>query len=437
MLFSSFTRSTFGLPISIKRRRPSLHSFTKRLSTSSSTTTVPTTAADATTSAGTTPVDNNVTVVPTITERIQARVRERNSWHMYGVPKGQPSAQEAREFFSEMFWSFRLPSRAELDEHFPVRAVDWVQLRSAATATTKDDDTIQITWLGHASLLVQMNGCHILTDPVMSSRRCSPTQWFGPLRYRPAPCTVAELKNQFFDKVDGLDDLIVLISHNHYDHLDYQTIRDITRYFPSVTFVVPLGLKGWFEYWISSKCKVQELDWHETLQYANKNNINDQKHVKITAVPMNHWSNRTGDRDRTLWCGFSVATAGDSSSSTSASSISVAVSPSKFLFAGDTAWFDEIGNVVGKTHGPWKVAALPIGAYSPRAFMKHAHVNVAEAIQIKDALQCQYAVPIHYGTFPLTTEPVLEPGGKLVELMRGRDDADSFTPWLIGETKVF
>uniref|UniRef100_A0A7S3P5V0 Metallo-beta-lactamase domain-containing protein n=1 Tax=Amphora coffeiformis TaxID=265554 RepID=A0A7S3P5V0_9STRA len=314
--------------------------------------------------------------------------------------------------------------------------MDWTRLRAAATAT-KEDDAIHITWLGHASLLVQMNGYTILTDPIMSSRRCSPTQWWGPLRYRPAPCTVAELKKELIDGHAGLKDLVVLISHNHYDHLDYQTVRDIAHYFPSVAFVVPFGLKSWFEYWISPKCVVQELDWHETLHYTSKNNTNvntsnNQKHLKITAVPMNHWSNRTGDRDKTLWCGFSVAAAGGGSSTNGTTT-----PPSKFLFAGDTAWFDEISHVVGQAHGPWKVAALPIGAYSPRAFMKHAHVNVAEAIQIKDALQCQYAVPIHWGTFPLTTEPVLEPREKLVELMQGRDDADSFTPWLIGETKVF
>ena len=136
---------------------------------------------------------------------------------------------------------------------------------------------------------------------------------------------------------------------------------------------------------------------------------------------MRHWSNRIGDRDKTLWCGYSI----DSTRS-----------KLKFLFPGDTAWFDGMEEIVGK-YGPYDVAAIPIGAYEPRDFMKVNHVNVEEAIRMKDAVQAVSACPIHWGTFPLTTEPVLEPREKLVELMKDRDDSDSFAPWLIGETKCF
>jgi N-acyl-phosphatidylethanolamine-hydrolysing phospholipase D len=107
-----------------------------------------------------------------------------------------------------------------------------------------------------------------------------------------------------------------------------------------------------------------------------------------------------------------------------------------FLFPGDTAWFDALEEV-GTEYGPFDVAAIPIGAYEPREFMKYFHINPQEAVQMKDALRAKHAVPIHFGTFPLTTEPVLEPPEKLIELMKGREDADSFVPWLIGETKSF
>jgi N-acyl-phosphatidylethanolamine-hydrolysing phospholipase D len=107
-----------------------------------------------------------------------------------------------------------------------------------------------------------------------------------------------------------------------------------------------------------------------------------------------------------------------------------------FLFPGDTAWFDALEEV-GTEYGPFDVAAIPIGAYEPREFMKYFHINPQEAVQMKDALRAKHAVPIHFGTFPLTTEPVLEPPEKLIELMKGREDADSFVPWLIAETKSF
>jgi N-acyl-phosphatidylethanolamine-hydrolysing phospholipase D len=107
-----------------------------------------------------------------------------------------------------------------------------------------------------------------------------------------------------------------------------------------------------------------------------------------------------------------------------------------FLFPGDTAWFDGLADI-GTTYGPFDVAAIPIGAYEPREFLQYFHIDPQEAVQLKDAVRARQAVPIHFGTFPLTTEPVLEPPEKLIELMKRREDDDSFVPWLIGETKSF
>jgi N-acyl-phosphatidylethanolamine-hydrolysing phospholipase D len=135
---------------------------------------------------------------------------------------------------------------------------------------------------------------------------------------------------------------------------------------------------------------------------------------------MRHWTNRSGDRDETLWCGYSETSRNNGK---------------KFLFPGDTAWFEELGREVGERYGPFDVAAIPIGAYEPRDVMKMNHINVEEAIMMKDAVQAKMAVPIHWGTFPLTLEPIMEPREKLQELMAQRDDQGSFVPWLIGETK--
>jgi N-acyl-phosphatidylethanolamine-hydrolysing phospholipase D len=108
----------------------------------------------------------------------------------------------------------------------------------------------------------------------------------------------------------------------------------------------------------------------------------------------------------------------------------------KFLFPGDTAWFDGLHELATQ-YGPWDVAAIPIGAYEPRSFMKDNHINVEEAVSMKDAVQAKSAVPIHWESFSLTSEPVLEPRENLVEIIAGRPDAKTFVPWLIGETKQF
>jgi N-acyl-phosphatidylethanolamine-hydrolysing phospholipase D len=332
-------------------------------------------------------------------ELVKRRVQERNSWTINGVTSNPtPPAKETLKFLAN--WILRppeIPSQAELDEKLPVLPIDWKKLQSPAL------DTIQVTWLGHASVLVQMNGCNIVTDPVFS-QRCSPSQLFGPKRYRPAPCSIQELCSK-------IDVDFCLISHNHYDHLDYATVRDLWECSTS-KFIVPLGLREWFYKHVSKDVPIYELDWNETVE-------NKATSVRVTSVGMRHWSNRIGDRDKTLWCGYSIQ-----------------AGKHKFLFPGDTAWFDALQDL-GKTHGPYDVAAIPIGAYAPRDFMKFNHINVDEALRMKDAVRAKVAIPIHWGTFPLTTEPALEPRDKLIECMSGRHDSDTFVPWLIGETKQF
>ena len=334
-----------------------------------------------------------------IRELVQKRVQERESWTVDGIQgEKHASRKEAFHFLAKVlpkYLKFNPMSQQELDKHFPVLSLDWKKLQNPPA------NEIQITWLGHSSLLVQMNGSNLVMDPVFSER-CSASQWFGPKRYRQPPCTVEKLCSKL--SIDA-----ILISHNHYDHLDYISVKDFCKY-SSALFVVPLGLRVWFRRHVSKDVNVHELDWHERV---------DLSEIGITSVPMRHWSNRVGDRDKTLWCGYSVVT------------------PNKrFLFPGDTAWFDELSEI-GKQYGPFDLAAIPIGAYEPRDFMKYNHINVEEAVRMKEAVQAKAAVPIHWGTFPLTVEPVLEPREKLTELMKEKPDAETFAPWFIGETKIF
>jgi N-acyl-phosphatidylethanolamine-hydrolysing phospholipase D len=357
----------------------------------------------------------------TIQKLVQKRVLERSLMTTHQMM----SIQEEETNMS--FWqtvnefrNFQVPSVEELDRSFPVQAMDWERILQYPQSAAQQASKMQITWLSHSSLVVQFpNGTTLLTDPVFSPR-CSPfTPWLGPQRYRPTPCTIHTL----LDRLPRVD--YVLVSHNHYDHLDYPTIQAIYQKSPSTRFVVPLGLRKWFTRYISQNISLYELDWYEYLEEEEPQLSSPQEAhsapLKVTSLPMRHWSSRLGwDRDQTLWCGYSVELPGV-----------------KFLYAGDTAWFDQLASVVGAEYGPFDVAALPIGAYLPRHIMKHNHVHVCEAIRMKDAVRATAAVPIHWGTFPLTTEPVLEPRELLVKHMQERPDRESFVPWLIGETKQF
>lgn len=339
-------------------------------------------------------------------ERISLRVKERDSWTVYGQPtEPHPTFLDVFKLLRTNAWklSTLVPPESELDEVFPVQELSWHAIESPPP------QEIQITWMGHSSLLVQMNGSNILTDPIFS-QRCSPSQLFGPLRYRQSPTSAADLCQRI-----GID--MVLISHNHYDHLDYATVKEIHAYSPETTFVVPLGVAAWFSTHISRNIPIVEMDWYEDVELTFRNSS-----IQVSSIPMRHWTSRFGsDRDKTLWCGYVLHDT---------------THQKKFLFPGDTAWFDAVENI-GDKFGPIDCAAIPIGAYAPRDFMKSNHINVEEAVRMKDAVKAKHAVPIHWGTFPLTVEPVMEPRELLAGLMSEREDRHSFEAWLIGQTKHF
>jgi len=234
---------------------------------------------------------------------------------------------------------------------------------------------LTVTWVGHSSLLIQLNGLNILTDP-MWSERASPVQFAGPRRWvRPGIA---------FEDVPPLD--VVLESHNHYDHLDAPTVRRLARAHPEASWVVPLGLGAFVRTRGVSDHQVRELDWWEEHAIGS---------LRIAATPAMHFSSRGfGDRGDTLWCGFALSSDG--------------ANGRHVYFAGDTGYHPEFG-AIGERYGPFDVALMPIGAYEPRWFMRYLHMNPEEAVAAFRALNARVMVPIHWGTFKLTDEAMDEP----------------------------
>ena len=236
-----------------------------------------------------------------------------------------------------------------------------------------------VMWIGHASILINHKNVTILTDPQFSDR-ASPFSFLGPRRVTPSPI-----------KIDNLPDIdIVVISHNHYDHLDKESIRKLTRTQQNIKFLVPLGLKSLLEEW--GVRNVTELDWWEPVKVDG---------VKIQPTPVKHWSKRTFfDRNKSLWAGWMMQW-----------------SDFVFYFAGDTGYSSDFKETVKKLGKP-DLAAIPIGAYEPRDFMKSAHINPEEAVKVFGDLNANYAIGIHWGTFKLTLEPMNEPPIRLKNALK-------------------
>ncbi|MEO9102249.1 MAG: MBL fold metallo-hydrolase [Burkholderiaceae bacterium] len=235
-----------------------------------------------------------------------------------------------------------------------------------------------VTWIGHATLLVQMGGINVLTDPHFSERTFA-VQWAGPKRRVPLPMQLAELPH-----ID-----LVLISHNHYDHLDRDTVRALNSQAGGAPlFAVPLGVERWLrEQGITN---VQAFDWWD------QQPLPTAPQVAIHSVPAHHWSSRTAtDRNRTLWGGWVVQAADFS-----------------FYFAGDTGYSADFTEI-GRRFPGLDLAAIPVGAYEPRWFMKTQHVNPPEAVQIHQDLGVRRSIGVHWGTFDLTDEPMDAPIGAL------------------------
>jgi N-acyl-phosphatidylethanolamine-hydrolysing phospholipase D len=268
-----------------------------------------------------------------------------------------------------------------------------------------------MTWIGHATVLLQTSGVNVLTDPVFSERT-SPVQFAGPKRQVPLMMTVDELPD-----ID-----VVFISHNHYDHLDVSSVKALSQRFPKAVWIVPLGLKPWFEQF--NVPDVRQLDWWDNI---------DLHGLKFTFVPVQHWSKRSlSDTNRSLWGGIVVEDAKGSTGSAP----TVGTRPWRFLHTGDTGYSQDFKDIGARFPGGIDWLAVPIGAYEPRWFMKTQHVNPDESVQIMRDVGAKHALGIHWGTFILTDEPLDQPPKDLaVALAKYGVDAAKFHVFKNGETR--
>ena len=332
----------------------------------------------------------------------------------------------------------------------PVRRPSFLQNRTASPA-------LRATWLGHACYHVEFpTGLRVLFDPVFEDR-CSPFSFLGPKRFTPPPCAISDIP-----AVDA-----VVISHSHYDHLSTASVADIQKHHPDAHFFVGLGLEQWFRR--AGVDRVTEMDWwddvdvtltlpktaSETPDAAHRED--EGQHIspspssppspppaptpisaRISCLPAQHTSGRTGlDRDTTLWCSWAVKSGAHS-----------------VFFGGDTGYRavaaeDEAARErapacpsfahIGALRGPFDLGLLPIGAYAPRTVFSPMHADPVDAVDIFRDTRCRRALGIHWGTWALTVEDVLEPPRLLREALRRRDLAETgvFDVCEIGESREF
>ncbi|KAL8716317.1 MAG: hypothetical protein Q9220_000222 [cf. Caloplaca sp. 1 TL-2023] len=329
-----------------------------------------------------------------------------------------------------------------------------VPVRKPNFLTSRETPTLRATWLGHACYLVEFpGGLRVLFDPVFEAR-CSPFSWLGPKRYTEIPCEIEDIP-----VVDA-----VVISHSHYDHLSGPTVKRIQARHPRAHFFVPLRLKEFFT--SSGIHNVTELDWWEerdvslsshnstpkvstdttkSAMTSEKKSVEvaNQITARIGCLPCQHTSARTGwDKGQTLWASWSVESGG-----------------SKVWFGGDTGYravpelpkdVDDYGpehdyphcpafKQIGELRGPFDLGLIPIGAYDPRWIMSPMHANPFDSVNIFRDTKCKRAMGIHWGTWVLTEEDVLEPPQLLKKALakNGISETGVFDVCDIGESREF
>jgi N-acyl-phosphatidylethanolamine-hydrolysing phospholipase D len=275
-----------------------------------------------------------------------------------------------------------LPKPPANDYRFPVLKPDLGWLKA-------NKDMPSVTWIGHATALLQLGGKNVLTDP-MFSERASPFTFIGPRRKVPLPVQIAELPH-----ID-----LVVISHNHYDHLDRASVEQLNRQDGGPPlFLVPLGLRDWFR--ALGIDNVREMDWWDKTSLDK---------LDITFVPATHWSARSlFDRSETLWGGWVLQASAPAHADRGA--------PFTVYFAGDTGYSKDFQDI-GARFPHVDLALIPIGAYAPRWFMQGQHVDPAQAVQIHRDVHATRSIGIHWGTFELADEPLDEPPQALATAMQ-------------------
>ncbi|KAJ5561742.1 hypothetical protein N7461_000503 [Penicillium sp. DV-2018c] len=360
----------------------------------------------------------------------------RNPWESYRhlTPKE----------ITQLMISRRLSGKANNPDTTPPTVI----VRKPQFLPSRDTPKLRATWLGHACFYVEFpGGLRVLFDPVFEAR-CGPACGgfsLGPKRITDPACQLKDIP--FID--------VVVISHNHYDHLSYPTIKEIAKMHPNCHFFAPFGNKAWFN--SSGIQNVTEMDWWDESDIAMSPNEKETTQVepigeastaaeikaRISCLPSQHVTARTPfDQFKTLWASWSIESGG-----------------SKVYFAGDSGYraVDEVPEgeddwdpkynfpicpafkQVGEFRGPFDLGLIPIGAYAPRQLFSPAHADPHDAVHIFRDTKCKKALGMHWGTWVLSEEDVLEPPRKLKEALKKHDLPESgvFDVCDIGESREF
>lgn len=320
----------------------------------------------------------------------------RKSHHTENGFKNPNPNFETKGFWNVIVWQFQrfqLPNSLDPSDYppFPVVGNDGSELNA-------NTSKLSVTWIGHATTLIQVDGVNILSDPIWSER-CSPVSFIGPKRYTPPGIKIEDLP-----KID-----IVILSHNHYDHTDLPTLRQLEEKFHPLV-LTGLGNKKLL---LGEGLKnVKEMDWWDETK------TND---LSITFTPTQHFSGRgLLDRNETLWGSYFISGKKE-----------------KVYFGGDTGYYTHFREISERL-GPVDVAILPVGATEPRWMMEPVHVDPKETVKAFVDLKAKYLVPMHYMTFVLSDEPLDSPVPRTKEeLKRSGISEGQFVPLKIGESRFF
>jgi L-ascorbate metabolism protein UlaG (beta-lactamase superfamily) len=297
----------------------------------------------------------------------------------------------------ERLWA-TLP--ADAPQRVPVAVSD-------ASALRANRGDVTVTWIGHSTALWQVAGLNILTDPHFSER-ASPVSFAGPKRLTALPFQLADLP-----RID-----VVLISHNHYDHLDRSTVLALNAQTGGPPlFVVPLGLELWLQ--AEGITRSQPLDW-----WSRHTVDAPGGPVQVSLVPAQHWSRRSLlDRNASLWGGFVVQAQASGA-------------PVSLFYTGDTGYSPDFAEI-GRRFGGFDLAMIPVGCHLPRWFMQRQHVNEDDALRIHADVKSRLSVGVHWGSFRLCDDPIDAPlDGLPAARSRAGVAADTFVLLGLGETRV-
>lgn len=307
--------------------------------------------------------------------------------HFNGKKFINPSGQEAAGFDGVLKWMVnRDKGRWEYKEVSP-----------GPPPPVRVDSGCRITFVNHSTFLIQVDGLNILTDPIWSER-ASPFSFAGPKRMRPPGIR--------FEDLPPID--IILLSHNHYDHLDKSTLERLQlRNQPVV--IAPLGNKPYLQ--SIGMTSIHSIDWWDTAAAHG---------LTIRAVPAQHFSGRgLFDRDKSLWAGFVIESRWG-----------------HIYYAGDTGYGDFFKDI-GQRYETIHVSLIPIGAYKPRWFMSPIHIGPEEALQVHKEVNSQFSIGCHFGTFPLADDGMTEPVDDLQKALEGVSSSNPFILLQEGQSRHF